>query len=98
MTGATACLTGTLLSAAAAKRIKKYKYILNASVFSKEKVKHEMVVMQFLKYFINIHVPYILYSGITKKNLCSLGSFIIIDYINYKYDFIDALNIPSCLC
>lgn len=66
-----------------------------ASVFLEEKVKREIAVMRYLEYFTNIRVPHILHYGMTEESPCGLGPFIIMEYIDYEYDFIDALNIPD---
>ncbi|EED22752.1 hypothetical protein TSTA_062390 [Talaromyces stipitatus ATCC 10500] len=66
-----------------------------ASVFPEEKVKREIAVMRFLEHFTNIRVPHILHSGMTAESPCGLGPFIIMEYIDHDYDFIDALNIPG---
>ncbi|EED20918.1 dienelactone hydrolase family protein [Talaromyces stipitatus ATCC 10500] len=66
-----------------------------ASVFPEEKVKREIAVMRFLEHFTNIRVPHILHSGMAAGSPCGLGPFIIMEYIDHDYDFIDALNIPG---
>jgi hypothetical protein len=66
-----------------------------ASVFPEEKVQREIAVMRFLEHFTNIRIPHILHSGMTEESPCGLGPFLIMEYLNHEYDFIDALNIPG---
>lgn len=66
-----------------------------ASVFPEEKVKREIDVMRFLEHFTNIRIPHVLHYGMTEESPCGLGPFIIMEYIDHEYDFIDALNIPG---
>jgi hypothetical protein len=51
--------------------------------------------MRFRENFTNIRVPHTLHCGLTEESPCGLGPFILMEYFDHEYDFIDALNIPS---
>ncbi|PYI00020.1 hypothetical protein BO71DRAFT_436852 [Aspergillus ellipticus CBS 707.79] len=66
-----------------------------ASLFPEEKVKREVAVMQFLEYFTNLRIHYILHHGMTEESPRSLGPFIIMEHFSNEGDFIDAINTPG---
>jgi aminoglycoside phosphotransferase (APT) family kinase protein len=66
-----------------------------ASVFPEEKVQREIAVMRFLEHFTSIRIPHISHYGMTEESPCGLGPFLIMEYIDHEYDFIDALNTPG---
>lgn len=51
--------------------------------------------MRFLERFTSIRIPLVLHYGMTEESPSDLGPFIIMEYIDHEYDFIDALNIPG---
>ncbi|KAF4158940.1 hypothetical protein CNMCM6936_004730 [Aspergillus lentulus] len=51
--------------------------------------------MRFLEFPTSIPVPHILHYGMAKESPDELGSFIIMEYIEHEYDFVDALNTPG---
>ncbi|KAF4151187.1 hypothetical protein CNMCM6069_004357 [Aspergillus lentulus] len=51
--------------------------------------------MRFLEFHTSVPVPQILHYGMPKESPDELGPFIIIEYIEHEYDFVDALNTPE---
>ncbi|KAH1350474.1 hypothetical protein KXX63_003911 [Aspergillus fumigatus] len=65
------------------------------SMFPEEKIQREVSVMRFLEFHTSIPVPHILRYGMAEESPDELGPFIIMEYIDHKYDLIDALNTPG---
>ncbi|KAH1349604.1 hypothetical protein KXV50_009388 [Aspergillus fumigatus] len=51
--------------------------------------------MRFLEFHTSIPVPHILRYGMAEESPDELGPFIIMEYIDHKYDLVDALNTPG---
>lgn len=64
-------------------------------MFPEEKIQREVSVMRFLEFHTSIPVPHILRYGMAEESPDELGPFIIMEYIDHKYDLVDALNTPG---
>ena len=66
-----------------------------STMFPDEKIKSEVATMRYIQDHTAIPVPFVLYWGTQDESPLDIGSFIIMEYINYKMDMIDALNTPG---